>query len=51
MTHKKSPLTEPKREQCAVCLRWVDIDDIVWRGLNHNYPICTTCEPEGDDNR
>ena len=47
MTHRKSPSTEPKREQCAVCLSWVDIDDIVWRGRTQTTPICTYCE--GDD--
>ena len=44
-------LTKHQREQCAVCLSWVDIDDIVWRGPYQNTPICTKCEAEGDDCR
>ena len=31
---------------CSVCGCLVDTDDIVWRG---QMPICTDCEPEGDD--
>ena len=41
----------PKRGRCAVCLGWVDIDDIVWRGPSMESPICTDCEAEGDDAR
>ena len=37
--------------RCAVCGCWVDIDDIVWRGQFQTIPICTDCEPEGDDGR
>ena len=33
---------------CAVCCCLVDTDDIVWRG---QMPVCTDCEPEGDDCR
>ena len=54
MTRRKSPSTEHHTKRCAICLTWVDIDDIVWRRLNRFdrlIPICTDCEPEGDDCR
>ena len=37
--------------QCANCGAWVDVDDFVWRGRYGDVPICTHCEPEGDDCR
>ena len=42
---------EARQVSCAVCLGWVDIDDIVLRGSNGDIPICVECEPEGDDCR
>ena len=34
---------------CEVCGCLVETDDIVWRGEPADTPICTDCEPEGDE--
>ena len=36
---------------CERCGCLVDTDLIVWRGEPANTPICTDCEPDGDDQR